>query len=108
MAHAVPFIRNVCKRYSEVEVAVFYSESDDHRGCGGSEIGKHLTDLVNLNFGGDKEKQINFNGMNIWPDEFLTEMLKDLGYPKGYTETENLWVWIVGKHKGKKAFKKKK
>ena len=36
-------------------------------------------------------------GVEIKPDEFLTELLKDLKYPKGYTETENLWVHIGGK-----------
>ena len=40
-------------------------------------------------------------GACVAPSEFLTEVLKDLGYPKGYTETENLWVLIKGKHNGK-------
>ena len=55
--------------------------------------------LVNLGFVG--KRPINFKGMEIWPDEFLSELLKKLKYPKGYTETENLWVLIKGKHKGK-------
>ena len=41
------------------------------------------------------------DGACVAPNEFLTEILKDLGYPKGYTETENLWVLIKGKHNGK-------
>lgn len=55
--------------------------------------------LVDLGF--DTNKKVNFKGMEIRPDEFLTELLKRLKYPKGYTETENLWVLIKGRHKGK-------
>lgn len=55
--------------------------------------------LVDLGFA--RKKPVNFKGMKILPDEFLTELLKDLKMPKGYTETENLWVYIRGKHKGK-------
>jgi len=55
--------------------------------------------LVDLGF--ETKKKVNFKGTEIWPDEFLSELLKRLGYPKGYTETENLWVLIKGKHKGK-------
>ena len=55
--------------------------------------------LVNLGF--ESKRPINFQGKEIWPDEFLSELLKKLKYPKGYTETENLWVLIKGKHKGK-------
>ncbi len=54
--------------------------------------------LIDLGFWG---KKINFHGMEIAPDEFLTALLKGLKYPKGYTETENLWVLIKGKHNGK-------
>ncbi len=55
--------------------------------------------LVDLGF--ESNKKVNFRGTEIWPDEFLTELLKRLKMPKGYTETENLWVLIKGKHKGK-------
>jgi len=56
--------------------------------------------LLDIGFWADNP--INFRGTKIWPDEFLTEMLKELKYPKGYTETENLWVDIIGKKNGKK------
>ncbi len=55
--------------------------------------------LIDLGFWSDKP--VNFRGMKIWPDEFLTELLKNLRYPKGYTETENLWVLMKGKKDGK-------
>ena len=55
--------------------------------------------LVDLGFEGNKK--VNFQGKEIWADEFLSELLKRLKYPKGYTETENLWVWVKGKHNGK-------
>ena len=54
--------------------------------------------LVDLGF--ESNKKINFKGVEMWPDEFLTELLKRLKMPKGYTETENLWVLIKGKHEG--------
>ena len=47
------------------------------------------------------EKLIDFRGMKIKPNEFLTEVLKRIKYPLGYKETENLWVLMKGKHKGK-------
>ena len=56
--------------------------------------------LVDLGFA--RDKKVKINRAEIWSDEFLTELLKDLGYPKGYKETENLWVWIIGKHLGKR------
>ena len=56
--------------------------------------------LIDLGLG--DEKEINVKGIKIRPKEFLTELLKNLGYPEGYKETENLWVFIEGKHKGKK------
>ena len=55
--------------------------------------------LVDLPF--MRNKPVKFKGMDIMPDEFLTELLKDLKMPKDYTETENLWVLIKGKHNGK-------
>lgn len=55
--------------------------------------------MIDLGFG--NKKPIDFNGMQIIPVEFLTRVLKDLKMPKGYTETENLWVIVQGKHLGK-------
>ena len=55
--------------------------------------------LVDLGFA--RDKPVKFKGIDIQPDEFLTELLKDLKFPKGYTETENLWVLMRGKSKGK-------
>ena len=60
---------------------------------------KFLEMMVDL--GLDSKVPIKFKGIEIVPGEFLTELLKRLKYPKGYTETENLWVYIKGKHKGK-------
>ena len=39
---------------------------------------------------------------SVRPVDFLTQVLKRLGYPPGYTEKENLWVFIHGKKKGRK------
>jgi saccharopine dehydrogenase (NAD+, L-lysine-forming) len=58
-----------------------------------------INTLVELGF--ESKKPVKFKGMDIRPDEFLTEVLKKLKMPKGYTETENLWVLIEGKHNGK-------
>ncbi len=59
-----------------------------------------IVDLIKLGFA--KKKKINFFGKKIRPVDFLTQMLKNLGYPKGYTEKENLWVHIIGKKNGKR------
>ena len=40
--------------------------------------------------------------MKIKPIEFLTEVLKRLPIPEGYTEKENLWLRIDGVKDGKK------
>ncbi len=56
--------------------------------------------LVDLGF--ETNKKVNFKGTEIWPDEFLAELLKRLKMPRGYTETENLWVLIKGNHNGKR------
>ncbi|MEK6760814.1 MAG: saccharopine dehydrogenase C-terminal domain-containing protein [Nanoarchaeota archaeon] len=56
--------------------------------------------LVELGFG--SYRGINFHGVKIKPIEFLAEVLKGIRVPKGYKETENLWVHIWGKKDGKK------
>jgi len=60
---------------------------------------KMILSLIKLGFA-SKDK-INYFGEKIKPVDFLTEMLKTLGMPKGYTEKENLWVHISGRKKGK-------
>jgi len=64
---------------------------------------EHSTEklLAMLELGFGSEKLIDFRGMKIKPNEFLTEVLKRIKYPLGYKETENLWVLMKGKHKGK-------
>lgn len=61
---------------------------------------KVIETLVKLGFA--NKKPIKFGKIEIKPDEFLTEVLKRLKMPKGYTETENLWVLIKGKQGSKK------
>src|SRR3989344_3116065 len=51
--------------------------------------------LIELGFG--SYKPINFQGAKVAPIEYLTEVLKKLKIPKGYTEKENLWVKIEGR-----------
>lgn len=55
-----------------------------------------------INAGLGSKEPINFKGNKIAPIEFLTEVLKQLGYPKGYKENENLWVRVFGRKNGKK------
>ncbi|MBI2003919.1 saccharopine dehydrogenase NADP-binding domain-containing protein [Candidatus Pacearchaeota archaeon] len=47
------------------------------------------------------KEEIDFKETKIKPVEFLTELLKKVKMSKGYTETENLWVFIKGKYEGK-------
>lgn len=58
-----------------------------------------IKDLIYLGF--DKKTPIKVHGKEVIPIEFLTEILKDLKFPKGYKETENLWVKVRGKKNGK-------
>jgi len=58
-----------------------------------------ILSLIKLGFASKKE--INYFGKKIKPINFLTQLLKEFGMPKGYTEKENLWMHIVGKKKGK-------
>jgi len=61
-----------------------------------------IMDFIETGLG--SKKPINYKGQKIAPVNFLTQVLKNIGYPKGYTETENLWLRIWGKknHKPKK------
>jgi len=59
-----------------------------------------IASLIELGFGSKKE--IDFEGMKIKPIDFLTEALKELKYPRGYEEKENLWVDIYGVKNGRK------
>jgi len=59
-----------------------------------------IVSLIKLGFA--SKEPINYFGKKIKPVNFLTEMLRHLGMPKGYTEKENLWVHIVGTKNGKK------
>lgn len=61
---------------------------------------KMILSLIKLGFASKKE--IDYFGIKIKPINFLTQMLKKLKMPKGYTERENLWVRIIGKKNNKK------
>ncbi|MEM4271649.1 MAG: saccharopine dehydrogenase C-terminal domain-containing protein [Candidatus Pacearchaeota archaeon] len=58
--------------------------------------------LIDLGLG-SKEK-IKINGCKFRPIDFLTQALKKLKIPKGYTEKENLWVKIWGTKNKKPKF----
>ncbi|MEX1997445.1 MAG: saccharopine dehydrogenase NADP-binding domain-containing protein [Candidatus Andersenbacteria bacterium] len=49
---------------------------------------------------GDKVPR-KINGIQMRPIDFLVTILRDLPYPDGYTEIENLWVEISGLRHGK-------
>lgn len=53
-----------------------------------------------------EKEPIDYHGTKVIPVNFLTEVLKKLKIPEGYKETENLWVEIYGKSKGKPLFTK--
>ena len=61
---------------------------------------KMILSLIKLGFASKKE--IDYFGTKIKPVNFLTQMLKNLGMPKGYTEKENLWMHVTGTKKGKR------
>jgi lysine 6-dehydrogenase len=59
-----------------------------------------ILSMIELKLGSKKE--IDFRGVKVKPINFLTEVLKTIEIPKGYTETENLWVDIKGRKNGAK------
>ncbi len=63
-----------------------------------------ISEMVELGFA--NKDPMNFKGEEIVPINFLTEMLKGIKIPKGYKETENLWVDIYGRKNGKKKHTK--
>ncbi|MEK9170157.1 MAG: saccharopine dehydrogenase C-terminal domain-containing protein [Patescibacteria group bacterium] len=65
---------------------------------------KHSVDKIvaMIDLGLVSKKEINFRGTKIKPVDFTTEVLKDLKFPKGYKEYENLWVKLIGVKDGKK------
>ncbi len=70
----------------------FYGGFPDHS------FDKIIT-MIELGFGSWRE--IKVNGVKIAPAEFLTEVLKNIKFPEGYTEKENLWVDIRGSKNNK-------
>jgi saccharopine dehydrogenase (NAD+, L-lysine-forming) len=71
----------------------FYASFPDHSF-------ERIKDMIELGPGSTEE--IKFNGTKIKPVEFLTEVLKQIQIPEGYTEKENLWVFVNGRKNGKK------
>jgi len=56
--------------------------------------------LIDLGLG--RKDYIEYKKKKIKPVEFLTEVLKDLNFPAGYMEKENLWIKLSGWKGGKK------
>src|SRR3989338_8638944 len=52
--------------------------------------------LIDLGFHSDKPVAIKEFGVRVAPFDLLNPVLKRLGSPVGYTESENLWVEIKG------------
>lgn len=50
--------------------------------------------MIDLGFA--RKDEIDFKGIKIKPVDFTTEILKDIKFPKGYEETENLWILVEG------------
>ena len=65
---------------------------------------KHSFDRIKtlIELGMASKEPIDFKGVKIRPIDFLTQVLKRIKFPKGYKETENLWVHIYGEKDGKK------
>jgi len=60
-----------------------------------------IKQLIDLGFN-SKERILVDGKNNVRPINVVTETLKDLKFPEGYKEKENLWLKIYGKHKGKR------
>ena len=57
-----------------------------------------IKQLIDLGFG--REDNISVEGKKVCPVDVLTQTLKDLKIPKGYTEKENLWLRLYGTKNG--------
>lgn len=73
-----------------IETVKFFAGFPDHSF-------NKIRDIVELGFSSSKE--INVDGNKVKPIEFIVELLKDLKYPPGYKEKENLWVKVSNKKK---------
>ena len=71
----------------------FYAEFPPHS----FDVIKQLIDL-----GFNSEDKVLVEGAQVTPLDTLTEVLKDLKFPKGYKEKENLWVRLYGTKKGER------
>jgi saccharopine dehydrogenase-like NADP-dependent oxidoreductase len=58
-----------------------------------------IKQLIDLGFG--SHEKIFIDGAYVRPIDCLTQTLKNLKFPKGYKEKENLWLRLYGKYKGK-------
>lgn len=65
---------------------------------------QHSFDAINnmIEWGMGSREYVKVGHLEVRPIEVLTEALKKVRIPKGYEETENLWVAISGKKNGKK------
>ena len=52
-----------------------------------------------IDLGLASEEHINVNGAKVKPIEFMRENLKRIKIPRGYKETENLWVELSSKNR---------
>ncbi len=58
-----------------------------------------IEDFIKLGLGSREEKKIGKSRLK--PVDYLTEVLRDIIKPEGYTEQENLWVEVSGIKNGK-------
>jgi len=65
---------------------------------------KHSYDTIMtlIKLGFSSKEPVMVDGKEVVPVRFLTEFLKRLEIPKGYTEKENLWIRVHGRKDGKK------
>ncbi len=55
--------------------------------------------IIKLGFG--SKEPINIKGVDLRPIDFTREILKKINRPKDYKETEDIWIKVYGKYKGK-------
>lgn len=58
-----------------------------------------IEDFIKFGLGGKEERKLG--KARLKPVDYLTEVLRDLPKPEGYTEKENLWVEVTGLKNGK-------
>ena len=91
-------------RHPETYTFYFYNKKDGLKNLRFyAGFPKHSADTIKtfINTGLGSYEPVIIDGKEVVPADVLTQALKKLPIPEGYTEKENLWVYVLGKKDSK-------